>query len=98
MAFSRLVRSHKCLPVTEDVEIQKIVTTYLRYINSSIRKEQDDVFYFYTDADSFKRLWEVFCNKLESSLLNLKNKNKKKYLKQIKVAEDEIAFFLQVYK
>ena len=93
LAFSRLVRSHKCLPATEAVEQQTIVTIYLRYINNSIEKEQDDDFYFYKDADSFKRLWEVFCNELESSVLKLKKKSKKKYLKQIKVAEDEIAFF-----
>ncbi len=103
MAFSRLVRSHKCLSETEEVEQQTIVMRYLRYINSSIQKEQDekepdDVFYFFTDADSFKQLWEVFCTELESSLLNLKNKSKKTYLKQIKLAEDEIAFFRQVYK
>ena len=93
LAFERLVRSYKCLPETEAVEQQTIVTMYLRYINKSIQKEQDDVFYFYKDADSFNRLWEVFCNELENSVLKLKNKYKKKYLKQIKVAEDEIAFF-----
>ena len=93
LAFERLVRSYKCLPETEAVEQQTIVTMFLRYINRSIQKEQDDVFYFYKDADSFWRLWEVFCNELENSVLNLKNKYKKKYLKQIKVAEDEIAFF-----
>ena len=93
LAFSRLVRSHKCLPATEAVEQQTIVTIYLRYINNSIEKEEDEVFYFYKDADSFKRLWEVFCNELESSVLKLKKKSKTKYLKQIKVAEEEIDFF-----
>lgn len=97
LAFSKLVCSHNCLPETEAVEYQTIVAKDLRYINSSIRKGQDDVFYFYTDA-SFERLWEVFCIDLESSLLKLKNISKKKYLKQIRVAEAEIAFFRKVYK
>lgn len=96
LAFARLVRSYKCLPETEAVELQTVVATYLRYINSSIQKEQEDIFYLYRDADSFKRLWEVFCNELEGSLLNLKKARKKKYLTQIKKAEDEIVFFQQM--
>ena len=38
LAFSRFVRSHKCLLVTEDVEYQSIVMRYLRYINFWIQK------------------------------------------------------------
>lgn len=98
LAFSRLVRSYKCLPETEDVEDQTIIAKYLRYVNSSIRKEQGDIFYLYRDAESFERLWEVFCSELENSLLKLKSTSKKKYLKQIREAKAEIAFFRKAYK
>ena len=43
MAFSRLVRSHKCLSETEEVEQQTIVMRYLRYINSSRSPQGDEI-------------------------------------------------------
>ena len=49
LAFSRLVRSHKCLPVTEDVEYQTIVMRYLRYINFWIQKQKEDIFRLYAE-------------------------------------------------
>ena len=97
-AFSRLVHSHKCLPVTEDVEYQTIVMRYLRYINFWIQKQKEDIFRFYGESEQYDLLWEVFCRELETSLLNLKKSNEKKYLKQIQTAEDEITHFRWVHK
>ena len=98
LALSRLVRSHKCLHVTEDVEYQSIVMRYLRYINFWIQKQKEDIFMFYAKSESYDLLWELFCRELETSLLNLKKLNKKKYLKQIQTAEDEITHFRWVHK
>ena len=93
LAFSILVRSHKCPPDTEDVEYQTIVTKFLRYINISIQKEQEDIFYFYSNSEPYYDLWKLFVSVLESSLVKLKKKQKGKYLDKIKIAEDEIALF-----
>ena len=53
---------------------------------------------FYEKSQSYDILWELFCRELETSLLNLKKLNKKKYLKQIQTAEDEITHFRWVHK
>ena len=65
LAFSRLVRSKKCFPTTEAVEQKTIVATYLRYINFSIQKQVEDIFGFYSNSESYDKLWKVFCNELE---------------------------------
>ena len=97
-AFARLVRSCKYLPETEAITKQTIVATYLRYINFSIQKQQEDIFGFYQNPDGFEELWKMFCEKLEDSLLKLKKSGGGMYSEQIKNAEDEIAFFRWVYK
>ena len=74
------------------------MATYLRYINFSIKKEQEDIFGFYQNPDGFEELWKMFCEKLEDSLLKLKKSGEGMYSEQIKNAEDEIAFFRWVYK
>ena len=97
-AFARLVRSCKFLPETEEIIKQTIVATYLRYINFSIHKEQEDIFGFSENPDGFEELWKMFCEKLEDSLLKLKKSGGGIYSEQIKKAEDEIAFFHWVNK
>ena len=97
-AFARLVRSCKFLPETEEIIKQTIVATYLRYINFSIHKEQEDIFGFSENPEGFEELWKMFCEKLEDSLLKLKKSGGGIYSEQIKKAEDEIAFFHWVNK
>ena len=97
-AFARLVRSCKFLPETEEIIKQTIVATYLRYINFSIHKEQEDIFGFSENPEGFEELWKMFCEKLENSLLKLKKSGGGIYSEQIKKAEDEIAFFHWVNK
>ena len=97
-AFARLVRSCKFLPETEEIIKQTMVATYLRYINFSIHKEQEDIFGFSENPEGFEELWKMFCEKLEDSLLKLKKSGGGIYSEQIKKAEDEIAFFHWVNK
>ena len=97
-AFARLVRSCKFLPETEEIIKQTIVATYLRYINFSIYKKQEDIFGFSENPEGFEELWKMFCEKLEDSLLKLKKSGGGIYSEQIKKAEDEIAFFHWVNK
>ena len=97
-AFARLVQSCKFLPETEEIIKQTMVATYLRYINFSIYKKQEDIFGFSENPDGFGELWKMFCEKLEDSLLKLKKSGGGIYSEQIKKAEDEIAFFHWVNK
>ena len=97
-AFTRLVRSCKFLSETEHIIKQTIVATYLRYINFSIHKEQEDIFGFSENPEGFEELWKMFCEKLEYSLEKLKNSGGGMYSEQIKKAEDEIAFSRWVNK
>ena len=97
-AFARLVRSCKFLPETEEIIKQTMVATYLRYINFSIYKKQEDIFGFSENPEGFEELWKMFCEKLEDSLLKLKKSGGGIYSEQFKKAEDEIAFFHWVNK
>ena len=74
------------------------MATYLRYINFSIHKEQEDIFGFSENPEGFEELWKMFCEKLEDSLAKLKKSGVGMYSEQSKKAEDEIAFFRCVNK
>ena len=96
-ALTRLVRSLKCSPATEALEKQLTVTIFLRYINFSIRKEQEDIFNFYQNQDGLNELWEMFCEKLEDTMKKLKNSDKNNS-ELIKKVNDEIFFFKEMNK